>query len=351
MTDEQMWEAFNTKSAHYDGKFYVAVRTTGVYCRPSCPAKPLRKNVAFFATCDAAELAGYRPCKRCHPRDTLLPAENLAESAVKWIETHGRARLSEMSEALHVSPFHLQRTFKRVVGVSPLDYAKTVRIEKMKGELGQDKSTTTAIYDAGFNSSSQAYESVSGIGMTPRIYKKGGLGEKIAYTITDTALGRMLIAGTARGICAAYFGDSDTELERSLQKEYPQAHIERHIQSDLADWAMSVAKYVDGQLPHISLQKLPIDVKGTAFQSKVWQALRQIPTGQTRSYSEIAQSIGMPTATRAVANACGANRLAVIIPCHRVVREGGKLGGYRWGNSRKKQLLDYELGASVLKQS
>lgn len=343
LSEAEMWQAFTTKDANYDGQFFVAVRTTGVYCRPSCPAKPLRKNVLFFADCDAAENAGYRACKRCHPRELLLPAEALAQNAVRWIESNGHARLSALSQAMNVSPFHLQRTFKRVMGLSPLEYAQSLRLQRLKSALKpQQLSSIAAIYEAGFNTPSRVYEQLDAIGMTPGVYQKGGRGMVITYSFTECALGRMLIAGTQRGLCAVYFGDDDAQLERDLREEYPAAQLERHPSSALTDWTQTVAQYVAGGQSHNSLQKLPLDVQGTAFQARVWQALRQIPQGQTRSYSQVAQAIGQPSATRAVANACAANRVGVVIPCHRVVRENGDAGGYRWGVGRKAALLAQE---------
>jgi AraC family transcriptional regulator of adaptative response/methylated-DNA-[protein]-cysteine methyltransferase len=342
-TDEQMWRAFESKDALFDGQFVVAVKTTKIYCRPSCAAKPLRKNVNFFATPDEAEQAGYRPCKRCHPREALRPdaAKELAERAAKEIETSGSAKLEELGAKLGVSPFHLQREFKRVMGVSPAQFARAQRIQQMKLGLSADAPVTDAILSAGFNSSSPAYEQLDGLGMTPSAYKKGGAGMAIGYALMDSPLGRALIAGTQRGLCAVYFADSDLELEQALQAEYPSAKIEKHVAGGLAEWASAVLEYMRGQTSG-KLLDLPLDVQGTAFQARVWQAIRQIPRGQTRTYSDLARAIGQPTSMRAVANACGANRVSVVIPCHRVVREDGASGGYRWGASRKAKLLASE---------
>jgi len=348
LTEEQMWRAFESKDALFDGQFVVAVRTTKIYCRPSCAAKPLRKNVTFFAAPDEAEQAGYRPCKRCHPREAIRPdaARELAERAVKEIESSGSAKLEELSAKLNVSPFHLQREFKRVMGVSPMQFARARRIQQMKLELIADAPVTDAILNAGFNSSSPAYEQLDGLGMTPSAYKKGGAGMVIGYALMDCALGRMLIAGTQRGLCAVYFADSDAELEQALQAEYPSAKIEKHMLGGLADWTGALMEYLGGQTSR-SLLGLPLDVQGTAFQARVWQAIRQIPRGQTRTYTDLARAIGQPTSMRAVANACGANRVSVVIPCHRVVREDGSSGGYRWGASRKVKLLQEERRASA----
>ena len=345
MTEAQLWQAWEGKDSMLDGKFYVAVRTTRIYCRPSCPARPLRKNVSFFASCDEAEAAGYRACKRCHPRDAAMPdtSSELAQRAVQLIESSGSARLDELGRQLNVSPFHLQRVFKKVLGVSPLKYAQSHQQTQIKAELKRGETVTHATFNAGFNSSSQVYEqSDLALGMTPGNYQRGGRGMQIAYTLLGCALGRMLIAGTPRGICAVYFGDDDAQMEQALLKEYPAAGIERHENTVLSEWAQAVVQYLDRRQPYGTLAKLPIDVQGTAFQAMVWQALRQIPPGTTWSYSDVAKAIGQPTAMRAIANACGANRVSVVIPCHRVVREDGKTGGYRWGPMRKAKLLATE---------
>lgn len=349
LSEDDMWRAFADKDPQYDGQFFVAVKTTGIYCRPSCSARPLRKNVVFFATWDAAEAAGFRACKRCHPKAAHDQATALAHRAAEQIRADGTARLDQLSQALHISPFHLQRTFKKVMGVSPLQYAKAQRLQQVKHELRTGSRVTDAIYNAGFNSSSGMYEQagqrVAGIGMTPGTYQKGGRGMTIDYTISQTRLGRMLVAGTSRGLCALYLGDNDAALEHELMKEYPAAAIQQHTNAAVQVWADEVVRYLNQQ-PHTPLTQLPLDVQGTAFQARVWQALRNIPEGETRSYRDIAQSIGQPSAVRAVANACGANHVAVVIPCHRVVRQGqgNDIGGYRWGAERKAQLLEQELG-------
>ena len=343
LTEAQMWQAWEAKDTDYDGQFFVAVKTTGVYCRISCPAKPLRKNIVFFATCEAAEAAGFRACKRCHPREAAMPdnAAELTQRAIEIIASSGKARLNELSAQLNISAFYLQRTFKKVMGVSPLQYAKAHRANHIKQELKTNGRVTDAIYNAGFESSSRLYENKT-LGMTPTTYKKGGQGMKIGYTVLPCLLGRMLMAGTPNGICAIYFGDDDAKLEHALMQEYPNAGIEKHISSELRDWADAVLAFMERKRDHASLGKLPLDVQGTAFQARVWQALRQIPEGQTRSYTDIAKAIGQPTAMRAVANACGSNKVSIVIPCHRVVREDGSTGGYHWGSERKALLLERE---------
>lgn len=343
MNSDEMWTAFDNKDAAYDGRFFVAVRTTRVYCRPSCTARPLRKNVEFFESADAAEAHGYRPCKRCQPRNALLPAAQLAAQVVAFIESNGHARLEALSRELGFSPFYLQRIFKRVMGVSPMQYAKTHRSAQLTQQLSGAVSVTAAIQDAGFNSSSVAYGESHGLGMTPGGYRAGGTGAAIQYMLSDSALGRMLVAATERGICALYFGEADAQLENELRAEYPKARLMAGETSSLNRYAENVSRFLARKQDHAALRQLPLDVQGTAFQARVWQALRDIPQGQTRSYGEVARAIGQPSAMRAVANACGANRVAVVIPCHRVVREGGATGGYRWGAARKAQLLAREL--------
>lgn len=343
--DHHRWQACLDKDAGFDGQFVFGVRTTGIYCRPSCTARtPLRKNVRFFATPDDAEQAGLRACKRCLPREGAAPdaAADLARQAAAIIQQSGRARLDELSAQLHISPFHLQRTFKKVMGVSPLQFARAYRINAVKHGLKQGQSVTTAIYDAGFNNSSSLYEQTPAIGMTPSAYQRGGRGMQIGYAITNCVAGRMLVAATTRGLCAVYFGDSDQGLIAMLREEYPAAEIAENDQPHTVSWARQIAGYWNGNEPYAALAKLPLDVQGTAFQARVWQAIREIPAGVTQNYGEIARAIGEPGATRAVANACGANRVGVVIPCHRVVRADGALGGYRWGAERKRQLLTLE---------
>jgi AraC family transcriptional regulator, regulatory protein of adaptative response / methylated-DNA-[protein]-cysteine methyltransferase len=342
MNDEQRWAIWEAKDARYDGQFFVAVRTTGVYCRPSCPARPLRKNVQFFDAADAAEAAGFRACKRCHPRAERLPSEQLTARITTFIAEHGHARLDALSTETGYSPFHLQRVFKQAVGVSPLQFAKAQRAQQLKSKLKQPVSVTTAVLDAGYGSHSQIYADGGALGMTPGDYKAGGAGAQIDYAFADTALGRMLVAVTARGLCAIYFGDDDAQLLRELRAEYPRAALSDRERVDAHQYIDQLTHVLAGRARHATLHKLPIDVQSTAFQAQVWQALRAIPEGETRSYQQVAQAIGRPTAMRAVANACGANRVAVVIPCHRVVREGGASGGYRWGVERKRKLLEAE---------
>jgi AraC family transcriptional regulator of adaptative response/methylated-DNA-[protein]-cysteine methyltransferase len=341
LTDEARWDAFLTRDATFDGRFVVAVRSTGVYCRPSCPARrPLRRNVVFYPAGDAAEREGYRPCRRCRPEDALPQARAVAD-ACRYIETHidRTVTLGELGDAVGLSPHHLQRTFKRVVGVSPRAYADAIRLGAVKDGLRERDDVTTALYDAGYGSSSRLYERAPAqLGMTPGAYQRGGQGMEIGYIIVDSPLGRLLVGATSRGVSAVAIGDDDSELERSLRAEYPAATIVRD-DSDLRGWVAEIVACLSGRLPHLDL---PIDVQATAFKRQVWEELRAIPPGATASYGEIARRIGRPAAVRAVANACATNPVALVVPCHRVVRSDGALGGYRWGAERKAALLDQE---------
>lgn len=344
--EEQYWQAFVEKDSRANGMFFVAVRSTGVYCKPSCPSKrPKRENVSFYISPEAAEQAGYRPCKRCRPRemDQTDPQVEIAQRICRYIEQHleGPISLADLSEQFNISPFHLQRIFKRVMGISPRQYADAYRLSQFKTQLKEKESVTAALYEVGYSSSSRLYERApEQLGMTPTTYRRGGAGMHISYTIVDSPLGRLLVAATDKGVCSVCIGDEDAMLEKAFQKEYPMADISYDVDgTPLHDWVEALVRHLNGQQPHLDL---PLDVQATAFQWRVWQALKAIPYGETRSYSQIAQSIGQPTATRAVANACATNPVAIAIPCHRVVRENGNMGGYRWGESRKQQLLEQE---------
>ena len=345
MDTDRRWQACTEKDASFDGQFVLGVHTTRIYCRPSCPARtPLRKNISFFASPAAAEASGLRACKRCLPREGAAPnaADELARQAATIIQQTGQARLSDLSAKLHISPFHLQRTFKKIMGISPAQFARAHRIKTVKRNLKDGLTVTNAIYDAGFNNSSSLYAKSASMGMTPSTYQRGGRGMCISYTFMDCAFGRMLVAGTARGLCAVYFGEHDEALLSMMHDEYPAAEVATQATVQVMHWANGIAQIWSDQKQHVPLAQLPLDVQGTAFQARVWQAIRAIPSGSTRNYTEIARDIGEPTATRAVANACGANRVAVVIPCHRVIRSDGKFGGYRWGIDRKEQLLALE---------
>jgi AraC family transcriptional regulator of adaptative response/methylated-DNA-[protein]-cysteine methyltransferase len=318
------------------------VRSTGIYCRPSCPARrPLRQNVIFYPLGDVAEREGYRPCRRCRPEEVSAQARAV-EQASRYIEEHldRNVTLDELGKAVGLSPHHLQRTFKRLLGVSPRAYADALRLGTVKSEL-RERDVTTALYEAGYGSSSRLYERAPGqLGMTPGTYRRGGQGMQIGYTIVDSRLGRLLVGATEHGVSAIYLGDDDAELEATLRAEYPAAEIVRDT-GGLDGWVAAIVAHLAGQQPHLDL---PIDVQTTAFKRRVWEALREIPYGTTRGYAEIARQIGQPTAVRAVASACATNPVALVVPCHRVVRSDGAPGGYRWGSERKAALLAQERG-------
>jgi AraC family transcriptional regulator of adaptative response/methylated-DNA-[protein]-cysteine methyltransferase len=340
MLTELQWQQILSRDARQDGRFVFAVRTTGVYCRPSCPSRrPRRDSVEFFASPQAAERAGYRACLRCKPTQVSEQAQYVLRARRLLDNSEGTLTLRELSKQVGVSAFHLQRLFKRATGLSPREYQAARRTQQVKSNLRGGSDVTTSLYDAGYGSPSRLYE-ISGqqLGMTPATYRKGGEGERIAFTVADSALGKVLVAATSRGICAVRFGDDAKFLERDLREEFHAANLHRDDEATRG--------FVSAILSALSEQKplfdLPLDIRATAFQQKVWSALRQIPRGETRSYSEIARNIGEPSATRAVARACASNPVAVVIPCHRVVRDNGDLAGYRWGVHRKEELLQRE---------
>ncbi len=343
LSEEERWVAFESRDAGYDGRFVVGVRSTGIYCRPSCPARrPLRQNVVFYLGGDDAVREGYRPCRRCKP-DDVLPQARAVEDACRYIEEHldRNVTLDELSDVVGFSPHHLQRTFKRVTGISPRAYADALRLGAVKQGLRERQDVTTAMYDAGYGSSSRLYERAPGqLGMTPGTYRRGGAGMSIGYIIVGCPLGRLLVGATTQGVSAVYLGDDDTELEQALHAEYPAAAITRDA-TGLDDWPTAIIDHLSGRLPHLDL---PLDLQATAFKRRVWEALRDIPYGATRGYAEIARQIGQPTAVRAVASACATNPVALVVPCHRVVRSDGSTGGYRWGVDRKQALLAREHG-------
>jgi AraC family transcriptional regulator of adaptative response/methylated-DNA-[protein]-cysteine methyltransferase len=344
LTDDARWQAVLRRDAAADGAFVYAVRSTGIYCRPSCPSRrPHREHVVFFSLPELAEQAGYRPCKRCRPQEAAAPdprADSMRR-VCRYIEAHFEESpsLDELGAHVGLSPAHLQRTFKRIVGVTPRQYLEAHRVRHLKMRLREGDDVTTALYEAGYGSSSRLYEKApASLGMTPGIYRRGGKGMSIRYTIVDCPLGRLLVGATGRGICAVSLGDSDAELESALFEDYPAAEIGRD-EEGLGEWVSALLDYLDGQRPHIDL---PLDVQATAFQCMVWKELQAIPYGATRSYSDVAEAIGHPKAVRAVAHACAKNRVSLVIPCHRVVRKDGHLGGYRWGLDRKRALLARE---------
>jgi AraC family transcriptional regulator of adaptative response/methylated-DNA-[protein]-cysteine methyltransferase len=338
------WRAVELRDAAWDGRFVYAVRSTGVYCRPSCPSRrPRRSQVVFYPVPEAAERCGYRPCRRCRPHRATAgdPHIEQVRRACRHIEANleNSLTLGALGEHVGLSPFHLQRIFKRITGITPRQYADACRLSLLKARLKERRTVTMAMIEAGYGSSSRLYErAASQLGMTPGAYQRGGPAVPIRYTIADCPLGRILLAGTERGICALYLGDDDAQLASELAGEFPAADLGRD-DAGLNAWVSAIVHHLSGQQPHLDL---PLDVRATAFQRRVWQELQAIPYGSTRSYSEIARALGDPNAARAVARACATNPVSVVIPCHRVVREDGSLGGYRWGLHRKQKLLDQE---------
>lgn len=339
------WTAVLNRDPAADGAFVFAVRSTGIYCRASCPARrPRPDQVRFFPDPAAAERQGFRPCKRCRPNAQTAPS--LVERACRYLEANlgRRVALAELADALAVSPHHLHRTFKQETGITPRQYAEAQRLARFKQEVAGGGDVTGAIYGAGYGSSSRLYEQAPGLlGMTPATYRKRGQGMIIRHTIVDSPLGRLLVGATAAGISAVSLGDDDAGLERALRAEYPAAE---HLRDDagLAEWVGAILRHLDGERPAADL---PLDVQATAFQRRVWQELQAIPAGDRRSYGEVARRLGNPKAARAVAQACARNPVALVVPCHRVVRETGESGEYRWGAARKQALLARERAATA----
>jgi AraC family transcriptional regulator of adaptative response/methylated-DNA-[protein]-cysteine methyltransferase len=331
------------RDRNFDGRFFFGVMTTGVYCRPSCPSRrALRRNVRFFSLPAEAEQAGLRPCLRCRPlSDPAAPIEDLC----RYIEQHcgERPDLATLAARAGLSRFHLQRTFKAAVGLTPKQYLEAHRMGKLKQELRHAKDVTEAVYEAGFGSPSRVYERAdSRLGMTPKQYRQGGSGVTIRYCAIDSPVGLAMMGATARGLCFVQFGETSEELVEALRREYPAAILEPVADTapgEFRHWRDALSGYLAGVNPGLNL---PLDIQATAFQMRVWDYLRTIPSGQTRSYGEVAKGIGRPSAVRAVAHACASNRVALAIPCHRVIRGSGELGGYRWGVERKQALLDRE---------
>ena len=345
-TADSRWDAVLARDARKDGQFVFAVASTGVYCRPSCAARrPRRENVQFFARPEAAERAGFRACLRCRPKAVSGNREVDAVKAIcRFIEQHldEPLTLDRLGKEFHQSPFHLQRRFKAALGVTPREYADSCRLRTLKRNLQAGDSVTRAMYDAGYGSSSRLYErTASQLGMTPDKYRRGAIAATIRYHLADSPLGRMLIAATDLGICSIQFASSDGELLEGLKREFPFA-ARKSDEGGLQSWVSALLRHMRGKDLDSSL---PLDIRATAFQRRVWAYLQSIPFGKTKSYSEVARAIGRPKACRAVARACATNPVAVAIPCHRVVREDGSMGGYRWGLERKKTLLAMEQGS------
>ena len=345
---DRCWAAVENRDAGADGSFYYGVRTTGVYCRPGCPSRrPLRANTAFFATTSEAEAAGLRACKRCRPTDASTASRHIAaiEKACALLRTSETIpSLGELAAAAAISRFHFHRVFKQVTGATPRDYARTHRLGLLAQRLDAGEKVTEAIYASGFGSSSRAYEAApAALGMTPGARRRAGDGETIRYVTVATPLGWALVAATARGVCLTALGDDRERLAAMVRERFPAALLVAE-DAALKDWAEQIVRFITdpGQTPD-----LPLDIRGTAFQTRVWRALQRIPLGRTATYTEIARALGQPKAVRAVAQACAANNLALLVPCHRVIREDGDLAGYRWGLERKRALLEREREAAA----
>ena len=345
LSEETLWSAAINRDSRYDGLCYYGVVSTGIYCRLHCSSKkPLRENTRFFFSREGAEKKGLRPCKRCRPDRAEEPkVDNLLSKVIatcRYVESCDYIpTLKELAQQVHSSPFHLQRIFKQVLGISPRNYADAHRQFRFKKSIQSGDDIALASYDAGYGSSSRIYEqSQRYLGMTPKAYQQKGKGQKIYYTVVKCPLGLLLLAATQRGICAVKIGSSRKQLVDEFKEEFKNAKIQK-ADAELAQWPQLIIDYLAG---HALWPKLPYDVQATAFQRKVWDFLRTIPEGKTKCYSDIAAAIGQPKATRAVARACATNPAALIIPCHRVVPKAGGVGGYRWGPERKKKLLSIE---------
>lgn len=382
--DDERWRAVQLRDRGADGAFVYAVRSTGIYCRPSCPSrKPSRDQVVFFTGPAAAEQEGFRACRRCRPDSAPAKDPRIARVATicrqidehVWADASGSGSLNGDSEStasltlaalsaqVGVSPHQLERAFRNVMGITPRQYADSQRMRRLKSNLKEGDSVTTALYEAGFSSSSRLYERApEQLGMTPAAYGRGGAGMQIHYTIADSPLGRLLVAATERGVSAVYIGENDAKLVGELREEYPRASLIHddaaarqsgskraaangqrsainYKKSGLGEWVAAILSHIRGKEPHLDL---PTDVQATAFQRRVWEELRKIPYGTTRTYTEVARALGNPSAIRAVARACATNPVSVVVPCHRVVRQDGALAGYRWGIERKRGLLENE---------
>ncbi len=347
MNADQCWEAVQRRDRSCDGEFVYGVTTTGVYCRPSCTSRPaLRQNVRFYANPQEAERAGLRACKRCRPtRAQADPAAERIQELCRYVEEHpdDPHDLADLAARAGLSRFHLQRSFKAAVGVSPKQYVEACRMRKLKQSLRTSQDVAEAVYDAGFGSSSRVYERAdTRLGMTPNQYRKGGQGVAITWASAQTPVGMMMIGATDRGLCFVQFGDDEKKMLKELQREYPAAAIApmgTPHPPEFDRWIEALTNHLAGNQPKLDL---PLDIRATAFQMRVWNYLQSIPYGDVKSYQEVAAGIGQPTATRAVARACATNPVAIAIPCHRVIRGTGELGGYRWGMARKRALIDRE---------
>jgi AraC family transcriptional regulator, regulatory protein of adaptative response / methylated-DNA-[protein]-cysteine methyltransferase len=349
MNEAVAWESVLQRDPSADDRFLYGVTTTGIYCRPSCPSRrPKRGNVSFFSSAEAAERAGFRACQRCTPNRDPASRDKAVDRAREYIDqrihdlSDERITLELLGEQSGMSPYHLQRKFKAQLGLTPAQYIRARKRERLKGELRRGETVSRATFGAGYGSSSGVYGGADAkLGMTPATYRRGGAGAHIDYVLAKTSLGTLLVAATDRGVCAVTLGDDAASLETALELEYPAATRTRLTtpSSSLGVWVAEVVAAVDGKRAR---PDVPLDVEASAFRWKVWRELQKIPFGETRSYSEIATAIGSPNAVRAVASACANNPVSVIVPCHRVIRTDGGPGGYRWGLERKKRLLEKE---------
>jgi AraC family transcriptional regulator of adaptative response/methylated-DNA-[protein]-cysteine methyltransferase len=342
---ERYWRASMSRDARADGTFVLAVRSTNIYCRPSCPARrPLRRNVVFFRTGIEAEKQGFRPCRRCRPNEVAGPValvERASRELAKVGEDEG-IQFAALADRLNTTPGTLRRAFQQVTGLRPRELGAALRLARFKKMLRDGKGIAEALYETGYGSTSRVYEkSNAQLGMTPAIYRKGGKNMKIGYAIAKSSLGKILVGATERGISAVYLGDADAKLLKELREEYPQAEISAAGDS-FERWVKEIVQRVEGNPPRL---ELPLDLQATAFQQRVWQELQRIPRGSTRTYTQVARALGNPKAVRAVARACATNPVSIVVPCHRVIRGDGSLAGYRWGLSRKEQLLAHERAA------
>lgn len=345
---EQCWEAIAKRDRSCDGQFFYGVLTTGVYCRPSCPSRPaLRANVRFYESAADAEREGLRPCLRCRPlaASGADPNAERIEEVCRYIEAHSDVSLTSdtLAKKARLSLYHFQRSFKAVVGVTPRQYLEAARLKNLKSGLRTSKDVTEAVYGAGFGSSSRVYERAdTRLGMTPRQYRQGGRDVAITYVSLNSPVGLMMVGATDRGLCFVQFGETPEALLAQLHREYPAAAIEPMrlpYPPEFQKWTDALMAHLSGAQPHLDL---PLDIRATAFQMRVWNYLQSIPYGEVQSYREVAEGIGQPGAARAVARACSSNSVAVVIPCHRVIRGNGDLGGYRWGLAVKRALIDRE---------
>lgn len=338
---DRFWQATVKRDPGADGIFFLGVRSTGIYCRPSCPARrPLRRNVVFYRTQQEAEREGFRPCRRCRPNQISGSARLVQQAAELLREsTEESLRFGAIAAKLGATAGTLRRAFQRETGLKPRDLADALRLARFKKLLRAGMNITDALYETGYGSSSRVYErSNAQLGMTPATYQKGGKGMKIGYTIAKSHLGRVLVAATQRGVSAVYLGGNSAGLVAELRQEYPRAEISP-ARAGFERWVREILQRAAGKAP---TQELPLDLQATAFQRRVWQELQRIPRGSTRTYSQVARALGRPRAVRAVARACATNPVSVVVPCHRVVRADGNLAGYRWGLSRKQTLLASE---------